>query len=56
MRNRKQKPIATCTRDFSRPLSNLQVIAKNSDWFIALFAPLVIGLRYYLGFGFSTVI
>ena len=28
---------------FSRALSKLQVIARNSDWFIALFAPVVIG-------------
>ena len=28
---------------FSRPLSKLQIIARNSDWFIALFAPVVIG-------------
>ena len=30
-------------RDFSRALSKLQVIVGNSDWFIALFAPVVIG-------------
>ena len=39
----KPKPIAPCTRDFSRALSELQVIARNCDWFIALFAPVVIG-------------
>ena len=36
------KPIAPCSRDFFRTLSKLQVIARNSDWFIALFAPVVI--------------
>ena len=37
------KPLAPGTRDFSRALSKWQVIARNSDWFIALFAPLAIG-------------
>ena len=50
----KPKPIAPCTRDFSRALSKLQVIARNSDWFIALFAPVVVGHSYYFGIGFST--
>ena len=31
-----------CVR-FSRALRKLEVIAKNSDWFIALFAPVVVG-------------
>ena len=52
----KPKPIAHSTRDFSRALSELQVIARNSDWFIALFAPVVIGGSNNIGFGFSTVI
>ena len=30
-------------RDFSRALSKLQVIARNSDWFTARFAPVMIG-------------
>ena len=34
-------------RHFSRPLSKLQVIARNSDWFITLFAPVKIGRRNY---------
>ena len=34
-------PIAPCTLDFSRALSRLQVIVRNSDWFISLFAPVV---------------
>ena len=42
MRNQ-GKPMVSCTRDFSRAFSNLVVIAKNSDWFIVLFAPVVIG-------------
>ena len=41
---------------FSRALSELQVIARNCDWFIALFVPAVIGRSNCLGFGFSTVI
>ena len=52
----KPKPIAPCTRDFSRSSSELQVIARNCDWFIALPAPLVIGRSNCFGFGFSTVI
>ena len=43
-------------RDFSRTLSELQIIARNSDCFIALFAPVVIGQGNYLGIAFSTVI
>ena len=50
------KPIAPCTRDFSRASSELQVIARNCDWFIALFVPVVIGRSNCFGFGFSTVI
>ena len=38
----KPKSIAPCTRHFSRALSELKVIARNCDWFIALFAPVVI--------------
>ena len=52
----KPKPIAPCTRDFSRASSELQVIARNCDWFMALFAPAVIGGSNCFGFGFSTVI
>ena len=43
----KPKPIAPCTRNFSRALSKLQVIARYSDWFIALIAPVVISQRNY---------
>ena len=49
-------PIAPCTRDFSGALSKFQIIARNCNWFIALFAPAVIGRSNYFGFGFSTVI
>ena len=52
----KPKPIAPCTRDISRASSELQVIARNCDWFIALFASVVIGRSNCFGFGFSTVI
>ena len=52
----KPKPIPPCTRDFSRASSELQVIARNCDWFIALFVPVVIGRTNCFGFGFSIVI
>ena len=52
----KPKPIAPCARDFSRASSELQVIARNCDWFIALPVPVVIGRSNCFGFGFSTVI
>ena len=48
----KPKPIAPCARDFSRALSKLQVIARNSDWFTGFFVPVVIGPSNYFGFGF----
>ena len=51
----KQKPIAPCTRDCSRASSKLQVIVKNSDWFITLPAPVVICRSNCSGFGFSTL-
>ena len=41
---------------FSRVLSKLQVIARNSDWLIALFDPVMNGGSNYFGIGFSTVI
>ena len=52
----KPKPIAPCTRDFSRTLSELQVIARNCDWFIALPASIVIGRSNCFGFSFPTVV
>ena len=50
------KPIAPCTRDFSRSLSKCQIIASNRDSFIALFVPVVIGRRDNFSIGFSTAI
>ena len=44
------------TRDFSRASGKLQVIASNSDWFMELFVPVVIGRSNCFGFGISTVI
>ena len=38
------------------PRFELQVIARNSDWFIPPFAPVVIGWSNYFGIGFLTVI
>ena len=52
----KPKPIAPCTHDFSRASSELQLIARNRDWFITLAAPVVIGRNNCFGFGFSIVI
>ena len=48
----KPKPI-TRTRYFSRAMSELQIIAGNGDWFIALFVPVVIAGSNCFGFGFS---
>ena len=33
---------APCSRDLFRDLSELQAIAINSDWFVAIFVPVVI--------------
>ena len=50
------KPITTCTRDFSRALSKLHGIVTNLDWFIAMFAPAVIGRsNNYFGICFTTL-
>ena len=48
----KPKPTAPCSRDFSRASSKLQVIARNCDWFNALFVPVVIGRSNCFSFGF----
>ena len=45
--NQNHKPIAPCTRDFSRALNKLQ--AGSSDWIITLLAPVVIGRSNYFG-------
>ena len=50
------KPITPRTRDFSRALRELRIIARNCDWFIVLFVPVVIGRSNCFGFGFSTLI
>ena len=39
----------------NRVASELEVISRNCDWFIALFAPVVIGRSNCFGFGVSTV-
>ena len=52
----KPKPIAPYTRDISHASGALQVIARNCDWFMELFVPVVIGRSNCFGFGFSTVI
>jgi len=52
----KTKNNLTSARDFSRPLKKLQVVDRNSDWFITLFALVLIGRTNYLGIGFSTFI
>ena len=48
----KPKLIAPSTRLISHALSKFQVIVRNSDWFIALFASVVINRSSCLGFGF----
>jgi len=55
-REAKPKQITPCTSEFSRASSELQVIARNCDWFMTLFVPVVIGRSNCFGFGFSTVI
>ena len=39
-------------RDFSRALSKLQLTARNSNWFIALFDPVVISRSNYFWYRF----
>ena len=41
---------------FFRALNKLQVIARNSDWFIATFVPVVIGRNNNFGIVFWTVV
>ena len=48
MRSKIKTNRTLCAR-FSRALSELQVIARNSDWFLPLFAPVVIGRNNYFG-------
>ena len=49
---RKTKQIASFTRDFSRALRKLTVTVRNSDCFITLFAPVVIGQGNWFGYCF----
>ena len=35
-----------------KALRKLQIIARNSDWFTPLFAPVVIGWKNYFGIAF----
>ena len=49
----KPKPIVTWSQAFSRAWRRLHELALNSDWFIALFASVVIGKSNYFGFGFG---
>lgn len=56
---RESKPnlIASCIHAiFSRALRKLQVTVRNSDWFVALFSPMVIGQANYFGSSSSNVI
>ena len=52
----KTKTNRTIYTSFFRALSELQVISRNCDWFIALFARVLIGRGDCHGLGFSTVI
>lgn len=47
-------PTALYSRDISRALRKLRLIARNSDWFIPLFV--VIGRINYFGVSLCTVI
>ena len=51
----KPKPIAPLLHVFSCAWRRLNVFALNSDWFIALLAPVVIGQSNCFGFGFTTL-
>ena len=52
----RSKTNCTLSAWFSRALSELKVIARSCDWFIALSPPVVIGRSNSFSFGFSTVI
>ena len=53
---RKTKTNRTMYARFSRASSEIQVIARNCDWLMELFVPVVIGRSNCFGFGLSTVI
>ena len=38
-------------REFSRASTQLEVIARNSDWYIVQFAPVLIGRSHYFRSG-----
>ena len=44
------------SRDFSRALMKLLLRARNSDLFIALFAPVMIGRSNYYGIALETAL
>jgi len=52
----KTKTICTLNTQFPDAFSKLHVTARNSNWFVALFAPVVIGQSDHFGIGFSTAI
>ena len=51
----KPKPIVPYSHAFSRASRRLHIFDSISDWFIALFASVVIGQSNYFGFGFTTL-
>ena len=53
--NSRHLPIVPRSHAFSRAWRLSHVFALNSDWFIALFASVMIGQSNYLGFGFTNV-
>ena len=56
MRRKTKTNRTWCMCDFSHASGELQVIARNSHWFMEMFVPVVIGRSNCFGFGFSTVI
>ena len=54
--NKKQSQNQSClarTRFPALDAGYMTVFASSSDWFIALFTPVVIGQSNYFGFGFT---
>ena len=51
----KTKTNRTMYADFCPAFSELQVITRNCDWFIALFVPVETGRCNCFGFGISIV-
>ena len=51
-----KNPTPPCSCDFSQAWNKLQVIPRNSDWFIVQFALVVIDHCSDFGIGFLTVI